>query len=529
MRLRILFTLVILVVYNIVYAQVNKITWQNTIGGSGWDALESVSQTNDGGYIIGGTTYSGISGDKTEACFDSPDYWVLKLNNMGAIEWQNNIGGTNDDILMSVLQTADGGYILGGYSYSGISGDKTEASLGLSDYWVVKLNSLGSIEWQNTIGGNKHDELQSIRQTSDGGYILAGTSYSMMTGDKTEPNLGSGDYWVVKLNSVGVIEWQNTIGGDDTDHLYSIQQTDDGGYILGGDSRSDISGDKTEYSVYIEDYWVLKLNAAGDIEWQNTIGGDYYDVLNSIQQTTDGGYILGGWSDSGISGDKTEEAGGKDYWVVKLYETGDIEWQNTIGGSGDDQLNAIQQTIDGGYILAGFSSSGLSGDKKEISRGGDDYWVVKINAIGDIEWQNVIGGTGRDLAKSIRQTADSGYIVGGYSTSGISNDKTEASLGQDDYWVIAMNDTGGSWIKDSEHMFAIYPNPASVYVTIEYADFRHQLTTATIYNILGEAVSLFELDGDDKTSTFALNLPPGMYTVLLQDALHSNAVQLIIQ
>ena len=268
---------------------------------------------------------------------------------------------------------------MGGESWSGISGDKTEASWGSSDYWVVKLNSSGAIEWQNTIGGSSTDYLYSLQQTSDGGYILGGWSQSGLTGDKTEASMGGSDYWVVKLNSSGAIEWQNTLGGGGEDKLYSLQQTTDGGYLLGGHSYSGISGDKTEVPLGGSDYWVVKLNSSGAIEWQNTIGGSSEDFLLSFQQTTDGGYILGGYSSSGISGVKNEALlGGYDYWVVKLNSSGVIEWQNTIGGSSDDYLLSLQQTTDDGYILGGYSISGISGDKTETSLGFYDYWVVKL-------------------------------------------------------------------------------------------------------------------------------------------------------
>jgi len=184
---------------------------------------------------------------------------------------------------------------------------------------VVKLDASGNIQWQNTIGGNIDDLLYSVQQTSDGGYILGGASGSGFSGDKTESSQGYFDYWVVKLYTTGNIQWQNTIGGGSLDHLNSIQQTSDGGYILGGVSISDISGDKTENSQGANDYWVVKLDASGNIQWQNIIGGNSGDYLTSIQQTTDGKYILGGYSESNISGDKTESSQGNfDYWVVKL-------------------------------------------------------------------------------------------------------------------------------------------------------------------------------------------------------------------
>jgi hypothetical protein len=419
-----------------------EIQWQNTIGGNSEDMLFSVTQTTDGGYLLGGYSYSGISGDKTETSQGGSDYWVVKLDGSGNIEWQKTIGGSDWDQLRSVIQTTDGGYLLGGMSASGISGDKTQASQGGSDYWVVKLDGSGNIEWQNTIGGNSSDYLYSVIQADDSGYLLGGYSFSGISGDKTEESQGGyWDYWVVKLDGSGNIEWQNTIGGNASDVLRSVIQTDDGGYLLGGDSDSGISGDKTEASQGVNDYWVVKLDGSGDIEWQNTIGGSFYDILYSVIKTTDGGYLLGGNSWSGISGDKTEaNQGYYDYWVVKLDGSGNLEWQNTIGGDKEDLLYSVIQTIDGGYLLGGYSFSGISGDKTEANIQPDysDFWVMKLDGSGNIEWQNTIGGNSDDIPFSVIKTTDGGYLLGGTSGSGISGDKTEASQGSADYWVVKL-------------------------------------------------------------------------------------------
>jgi hypothetical protein len=422
-----------------------EIEWQQSFGGNSWDYLYGVQQTTDGGYILGGYSQSGISGNKTEASL-AGDFWVLKLNTLGTIEWQNAIGGSDYDGVHCLQQTSDGGYILGGFSKSGISGDKTEPNQGISstDYWVVKLNSTGSIEWQNTIGGNDYDYLESIQQTTDGGYILGGYSYSGLSGDKTSASFGSVDYWVLKLNVTGAIEWQRTIGGSDADYLHSVQQTADGGYILGGSSNSGISGNKTEASKGNYDYWLLKLNATGAIEWQHTIGGNDIDYLFAARQTSDNGFVLGGYSYSGISGDKTEVAqGGYDYWVVKTDAEGMITWQNTIGGGSDDRLYDIQQTSDNGYLLGGYSKSGISGDKTEPNQGflTVDYWVAKLNVAGELEWQNTIGGSKDDYLHSVQQTSDGGFILGGWSESGITGDKTAAYYGNYDNWLVKLSAT----------------------------------------------------------------------------------------
>ncbi len=420
-----------------------EIEWQNTIGGNGYDELYSLQQTTDGGYILGGSSSSDISGDKTELCIGTgSDYWIVKIDSFGNILWQNAIGGYLNDVLVSIQQTSDGGFILGGYSQSDVSGDKTENCLGLESYWIVKTDSVGNIQWQNTIGGNGYDKLCSIQQTTDGGFILGGSSTSDISGDKTENNLGSlYDFWIVKTDSLGQILWQNTIGGINNDFLISIKETTDGGFILGGSSNSNISGDKTENCLGDEDYWIVKTDSLGNIQWQNTIGGSQRDVMLNIQQTFDSGYIVVGRSNSTISGDKIENCYGDwDYWIIKTDSTGNIQWQNTIGGSSFDNLSSIKQTVDGGYILGGWSSSSISGNKTENCLGLVDNWVVKIDFLGNILWQNTIGGSSDDYLNTINLTANGDYILGGYSNSNKSEDKDENSLGSSDYWIVKLND-----------------------------------------------------------------------------------------
>lgn len=419
------------------------IEWQKTIGGNGNDVLQSLQQTNDGGYILGGYSDSNMNGDKTENGLGGEDYWVVKLNNTGDIEWQNTLGGSKNDRLHVVDQMPDGDYMLGGYSASDISGDKTENTVGfnpLYDFWVIRANSDGNIVWQNTIGGNGPDAFFTDgKRTEDGGYIIGGPSGSLISGDKTENSLGTYDYWVLKLNGLGNIEWQNTLNGNDWDILRSVEQTMDGGYIIGGWSRSGIGADKTDSNRGGFDYWVVKLNSTGNIQWQKTIGGNGDDQLNDIYQTNDGGYILGGESNSNIGGEKTENSRGLyDYWVVKLSAAGDIEWQNTVGGSGEDYLNTLQQTTDGGYLLGGNSNSNISGDKTENSRGGGDYWLVKLNPQGDILWQKTIGGSNGDALQSIWQTADGGIMLGGHSNSNAGFEKSADSRGMNDYWIVKL-------------------------------------------------------------------------------------------
>lgn len=440
---KVLFFIYAIIITQLLTAQAPAIEWQNTIGGNDYEYLYAVEQTTDGGYILGGESRSELNGDKTEVNVGSTsscDFWVVKISLTGSIEWQNTIGGTGQDHLYSIKQTSDGGYILGGNSTSGINGDKTEAYFGGSfygDYWVIKLNSAGIIEWQNTIGGPDEDKLKSIIQTNDGGYLLGGFSESGVGGDKTEPSNGLDDFWIIKLNSAGSIEWQNTIGGSGDDQVSVVLQNNDGNFIAAGHSISGISGDKTEGVVggtVYADYWILELNNAGDLIWQKTIGGSSTDRLKSIKQTLDGGYIMGGYSTSSISPNKSESNYGYgDYWIIKLNVLREIEWENTIGGTDIEELSELEQTTDGGYILAGSSESPIGFDKTEMNFGptnhADDYWIVKLDAAGTVMWDNTIGGNKSDYLHAIAETEDGGFILAGNSESYASGDKTENTVG----------------------------------------------------------------------------------------------------
>jgi len=441
-----------------------EIEWQNTIGGSSYDYLYSCLQVSDGGYILSGQSSSNISGDKTENSYGGSDYWVVKIDSAGNIQWQNTIGGGNADNLKLIRSTPDGGYVLGGESFSNISGDKNENNLGGDDFWIVKIDSSGNIQWQNTIGGNSYEGFASISTTNDGGFILGGYSISDISGDKTENSYGGYDYWVLKIDSAGNIQWQNTIGGNADDFLHTIERTDDGGFILGGSSNSNISADKTENSFGNSDYWVVKIDNVGNIQWQNTIGGNSYDELRVIKQTNDRGYILGGYSMSDISGDKTEGCFGfADYWIVKIDSIGNIQWQKTFGGEEEDDLYSIMQTGDGGYILGGDSNSSISGNKTEKSIGNTDMWVVKTDSLGGIQWQNTIGGSDFQSLFTIANTSDESCLLGGSSISNISVDKDENCIGMYDYWVVKLTN---KYNRIAGHLFADF-NSNAIQDTLE--------------------------------------------------------------
>jgi len=365
------------------------------------------------------------------------------------IQWQKSLGGTLSDQPYSIQQTSEGGYIIAGSSVSS-DGDVSlnhggSCVPGCEDYFIVKTNHKGNIQWTKSLGGAGLDEAKSVQQTSDGGYIVAGNSFAN-DGDVTGHHGTTyySDIWVVKLNHSGEIEWRKSYGGSDGDYASRIIQTNDGGFIISGYALS------TNYDLTTNngsfDYWILKISAFGTIEWQKSYGGTQSDQAHSIQQTADGGYVIAGISKSN-DGDVTGHHGGSfdydsDYWVVKLNSIGNLQWQKSLGGTDVDAAYSIQQTGDGGFIVAGTSLSN-DGDvtgNHGSSSGLGDFWVVKLNNIGTIEWQKCLGGLSGDAAKSIQQTTDGGYIVGGatYSNEG----DVTGYHGGIDYWIVKLDYTG---------------------------------------------------------------------------------------
>lgn len=379
------------------------------------------------------------------------------LAQVPGIRWQKLLGGTENEKAYSVQQTPEGGYIIAGYTGSG-DGD-VDSIRGIADYWIVKLNGTGSIEWQKTFGGTGYDEATSIALTADGGYVVAGYSNSR-DGDVTGIHIGAYynertyDYWIVKLDASGSLEWEKALGGYYNERAYSIQQTADNGYIIAGSSTSndeDVSGHHGDRDY--ADYWIVKLDASGTLQWQKSLGGTGSDKAQAIRQTGDGGYIVMGESDSN-DGDVTDNHGGYDYWVVKLSDAGEIEWEKSFGGSNGDIPNAIEQTADGGYIIAGYTFS-TDGDVTghhgtELN---SDYWIVKLNISGDLQWQKALGGRHSELAYSIQETTGGGYIVAGQSkmpdgdVSGWHEGRVYAMGGDSDptydAWVVKLDGTGG--------------------------------------------------------------------------------------
>jgi len=329
-------------------------TFNKTYGGSGEEWANSVQQTKDGGYILAGWTDSYGAG--------SYDAWLIKTNANGNKVWEKTFGGSSEDRAYDVQQTSDGGYILAGWTFSfGVVGD---------DAWLIKTNANGNKVWEKTFAGDYNEWALAVQQTSDGGYILAGST--------SDYGFDWEHIWLIKTDANGNKIWDKTYALYRYNRAYAVQQTSDGGYILAG------------YACSYDDCtsWLIKTDANGNKVWDKTFGGSSSDV----QQTTDGGYILA--------------ASNGDVWLIKTDADGNKVWDTFFGQSTyQDWPEAVQQTSDGGYILAGVTESFGAGDR--------DAWLIKTDANGNKVWDKTFGGSGTDWALAVQQTSDGGYILAG--------------------------------------------------------------------------------------------------------------------
>ncbi|MCD4707500.1 MAG: T9SS type A sorting domain-containing protein [Candidatus Sabulitectum sp.] len=310
--------------------------------------------------------------------------------------WTRTYGGTETDKAWSVQQTTDGGYIMAGYTES--------YGAGYQDAYLLKTDSSGDTLWTRTFGGATYDYGFSAQQTTDGGYILSGWTWSY--------GPGYYDVYLIKTDSSGDTLWTRTYGSPDPNEWekgYSIQQTADGGYIIAG---------CTEMGAGSYDVLLVKTDSSGDTDWIRTYGGADEDKAWSVQQTLDGGYIIAGFTESA-------GAGSYDVWLIKTNSSGDILWTETYGGAGADYGYSVQQTTDSGYIIAGRTES--------FGAGSSDVWLIKTTSSGDTLWAETYGGTGADAGHSVQQTLDGGYIISGYTETGVSYDA----------WLVRTDSSGG--------------------------------------------------------------------------------------
>jgi PGF-CTERM protein len=352
--------------------------WSKTFGGSRDDCGGTIQQTSDGGYIIAGVTWSFGAG--------SSDVYLIKIDENGNKEWNKTFGGSHDEWsgiceVISVQQTSDGGYIIAGATSSFGAGD--------SDVYLIKTDGNGNEKWSKTFGGSRDDCGGAIQQMSDGGYIIAGATESF--------GAGYLDVYLIKTDENGNEKWSKTFGGSDIDTGWSVQQTSDDGYIIAGATSSFGAGSS--------DVYLIKTDENGNKEWNKTFGGSYregYDGASVVQQTSDGGYII-------VSATESFGSGNYDVYLIKTDENGNEKWSKTFGGSNIDIGWSVQQTSDDGYIIVGVTES--------FGAGSSDVYLIKTDENGNEVWNKTSGGSRDDGGGTVQQTSDGGYIIAGATES----------------------------------------------------------------------------------------------------------------
>ncbi len=417
-----------------------QVEWARSIGGSSFDCIDSVTETSDGGFVVGGHFDSSSIqvGTYTLENKDQNDGMLIKYDANGQVEWATSVGGSYQDSINTVAKTSDGGFVVVGY-FSGESiqvGTYTLEKKGASDGMIIKYNSEFEVEWATSVGGIDDEEINSIVETSDGGFVVGGyfKSNSIQVGEDILKNNKSSatDGMIIKYDANGQVEWATSVGGEDKDEITSVVETTDGGFVAGGYFESSEIKLSEEYTLnkvgtYSSDGMIIKY---GKKELANpttitarSIGESNDDKIESVVSTSDGGFVVGGYFESSsiqVGGYKLENKGSDDGMLIKYDANGQVEWATTVGGSSGDEITSVAETSDGGFIVGGYLGSSIQvGEYKLKNKGSADGMIIKYDANGQVEWATSVGGSSGDEITSVAETSDEGFIVGGYLGSSI--------------------------------------------------------------------------------------------------------------
>ena len=409
-----------------------SVQWKASFGGSNDEVINSVIETTDGGLVYLGTTRS-INGDITDKEQEENDFWLFKTDANGTLLWSKTFGGSNDDQGQKVIATADGGLALVGFSMSA-DGDASQ-NAGIQDQWLIKLDASGNIMWEKSFGFSGSDQAFSVIATADNGLLMVG--FLDITASGGEGNdfsnttqHGVGEFWVHKLDSQGTVIWRRYFGGSNNDRAYDVVETPDHGFIIAGAAESNDFDISNPKGSY--DFWVIKIDSSGTLVWEKSFGGSEIDIAYAITQTTNGNYIIVGDVRS-TDGDVSASLGNADLWVIEINEQGDLLWEKTYGGSGFDTARGVYPAQDGGVFVAGSTRS--NDIDVTQSFGQNDFWVIKLSSNGTLLWERTFGGSELDFAYDIIQTSNANVVVVGNSSS---SDQQIENKGATDAWIVKL-------------------------------------------------------------------------------------------
>ena len=384
-----------------------------TIGGSKNDAFNAVTKTIDDGYITAGYTQSN-DGDIISKANISFDFLVSKFSSENILEWQKHFGGSKDDKALDIIQTLEGDFIILGSSES--SDLDVSENAGSKDFWLVKFSNNGILLWEKSFGFLGEDYGTTLLETKDGGFLITGVldvsaSNGQGNAKSTITNHAGGDYWVLKTNHLGALEWSRYFGGSFTEIPLGIVETDNHNYIIVGSSDSNdfnISNNKGSY-----DFWMVRVASNGDKLWTKSLGGSEIDQGYGITKTEDGNYIVVGDTRS-TDGDVSALSGNADAWVVKFSPSGAIIWEKTYGEAAFDSAKSIIGLQNGNFAIVGNTRSSMDGF---MNRGQNDAWVFIIDTNGNLKFNYIIGGSSLDFANAILETQDNKLLIVGSTES----------------------------------------------------------------------------------------------------------------
>lgn len=526
--------------------------WDARFGGAEDDLPFGIAPDPAGGYYLFGETSSDQINFERQAPAKgtwSAAGWTVRANENGSFAWDSVFcgGGGSSSKGSAMIPTSDGGFLCAIDSRQNAGFNKSDDAFSGGDAWIVKFDAGWNVEWDVTLGGDKLDNgwNGNLLETPDGSFIVGVRSESGATGNKTEPGQGERDIWFLKLSAAGAVEWQRVYGGSGAELLGEIALAADGNVVIGASSASDAHAGKSEDKIGgFTDFWALKISPVdGSVIWENTIGTTGTEICEALLAFPNGNVLIGGGCGGGANGDKTEASNGSnDYWIVMLDPNGQILWDKAFGGSGYEELNEMALAPDGNIVLAGYSSSGASGDKSGPSRGGKDYWVIKTKpeqplALPGAQLKAELTGPRSARLSWSRATLENGgaYAVLRSRDGKTWTTRTETEAGSERYAYLDGLDAPGYYYykvryaapqigEEESRVAEVYaplfgsrkpalsPNPARDRTRLRLGAFAGTATELALYDAQGRAARVFEAAEDGAEVELPLNgLAPGVY------------------